>query len=148
MKTLILTGALLLTGGLAHASAIHCEGSYFFYHFAADANTSGNQIVGNINVTVSGGTDKQLSMAVTTSDVEEGQYIHAAAQSSDGSGQLTANYDSSAQSYSGTLNANTTMGNANVDVVCTMTDSLNPAFDMSIEEANLRGLYPVTPVQQ
>ena len=147
MKILILIGALLLASGWAQAAQIHCEGSYFFYHFVADATSSGNQVVGNIDVTVSGGTDKQISMAVTSSDVEEGQYIHASAQGADGSGQLSADYDSDTKTYSGTLNANTTAGNANVDVVCTMVDSLNPNFDMPTEDARIRGSYPVGQVQ-
>ncbi|UYL07426.1 hypothetical protein B9G69_010250 [Bdellovibrio sp. SKB1291214] len=143
MKSLFLTGAILLAGGLAHAAQVHCEGSYYWYNFKADATTSGNQIVGDILITVSGGSTKQIAMQVTSSDVQEGQYIRATATSPDASGRLEAKFDRSSRSYEGTLYANTSEGNANVDVVCTMSKGLYPEFDMSTEEANFLGLYPV-----
>jgi hypothetical protein len=143
MNKFFAIGAILLSGGLAQAGQIHCEGSYYWYKFKADATTSGNQIVGNILITVSGGANKQISMTVTSSDVQEGRYIRATATSPDASGSLNADFDSGSRSYSGTLNANTSEGNANVDVVCTMTKGLYPQFDMSTEEANAQGLYPV-----
>ncbi len=143
MNKLFVMGAILLSGGLAQAGQIHCEGSYYWYNFKADATTSGNQIVGNILITVSGGANKKVTMAVTSSDVQEGRYIRATATSEDASGSLNANFDSGSRSYSGTLVANTSEGNANVDVVCTMTKGLYPQFDLSTEEANELGLYPV-----
>ncbi|WP_413294834.1 hypothetical protein ACLSU7_06960 [Bdellovibrio sp. HCB185ZH] len=146
MNKLFVIGALLLSGGLAQAGQIHCEGSYYWYNFKADATSSGNQIVGNILVTVSGGSSKQISMKVTSSDVQEGRYIHATATSDDAAGRLTANFDSRSRTYRGTLEANTSEGNANVDVVCTMTQGLYPQFDMSTEEASALGLYPVQQV--
>ncbi|WP_413560409.1 hypothetical protein [Bdellovibrio sp. HCB209] len=143
MKSLFLTGAILLVGGLAQAAQIHCEGSYYWYKFKADATTSGNQIVGDILITVSGGSSKQIAMQVTSSDVQEGQYILATATGDGASGRLEAKFDRSSRSYEGTLYANTSEGNANVDVVCTMSKGLYPEFDMSTEEANALGLYPV-----
>ncbi|QLY26422.1 hypothetical protein [Bdellovibrio sp. KM01] len=143
MKSLFLTGAILLAGGLAQAAQIHCEGSYYWYKFQADAMTSGNQIVGDIIVTVSGGSSKRIAMQVNSSDVQEGRYIRATATGEGAAGRLETKFDASSRSYSGTLYANTSEGNADVDVVCTMTKGLYPQFDMSIEEANFLGLYPV-----
>ena len=145
MKKLLLSGALLLMAGTSQAAQIHCEGSYFFYHMTADAESSGNQIIGDVNVTVTGGSSP-VTMALTpsTSDVREGQYIRATGQSDKGSGQLTTSYDASSKTYPGTLKANTTMGNANVRVVCTMTGSRNPEFDLSPDDAYEQGFYPET----
>ncbi|MBO9667478.1 MAG: hypothetical protein J7501_11785 [Bdellovibrio sp.] len=147
MKSLFLTGAVLLSAGLAQAAQIHCEGSYYWYNFKADATTSGNQIVGNIDITVTGGASKKVSMPVATSDVQEGRYIRGTASNADASGRLEATFNPRSKTYNGTLYANTSEGNADVEVVCTMTKGFYPEFDMSVEEANELGLYPVEQFQ-
>jgi hypothetical protein len=142
MNKFFMIGAIVLSGGLAQAAQIHCEGSYYWYNFKADAKTSGNQIVGNIDITVTGGASKKVSMPVATSDVQEGRYIRGTASTPEASGRLEAKFNSRTKTYDGTLYANTSEGNADVEVVCTMTNGFYPEFDMSIEEANELGLYP------
>ncbi|HEX7676220.1 MAG TPA: hypothetical protein VF412_18740 [Bdellovibrio sp.] len=143
MKILLLTGASLLIGSMSYAAKLHCEGTYFFHKITADATVTGNQIVGDIVVKVNGGSTYTGVMHATASDVQEGRYIHATGEGKDGSGQLSADYNADSRTYDGELNASTSMGNANVDVSCTMTGSANPAFDITPEEARAQGLYPV-----
>jgi hypothetical protein len=143
MKKLLLSGACLLMAGTSQAAQIHCEGSYFFYHMVAEAESSGNQIVGDVMVTITGlSSPTTMALTPSSSDVREGQYIRATGESDKGSGQLATTYDAPSKTYLGTLKANTTMGNANVRVVCTMTGSRNPEFDLSPYEAYEQGLYP------
>ncbi|WP_413586762.1 hypothetical protein [Bdellovibrio sp. HCB274] len=146
MNKLLLAGAILLSGGLAQAAQLHCEGSYYWYKFKADATTSGSQIVGDILITVTGGSNKSIAMTVNSSDIQEGRYLRATATGHNAAGRLEANYDAGSRAYYGTLYANTSEGNADVDVVCTMTKGFYPEFDMSIEEANVLGLYPVAQI--
>ena len=143
MKFLILAGASLLVGSLSQAAQIHCEGSYIFYHVTADAQSSGNHIVGDVVVKVNEGSVYNASMKATSSDVQEGQYIHATVEGKDGSGQLSVDYNADSKTYEGELNAATSRSNVSVHVVCTMTGSANPEFDLLPEEARFMGLYPV-----
>lgn len=143
MKFLIITSASLLIGSMSQAAKLHCEGTYFFYKITADTTTSGNQIASDIIVKVNGGSKYTGTMQATSSDIQEGRYIRAIGEGADGSGKLNANFNARTKTYDGTLDAATSVGNANVDVTCTMTNSANPAFDITPEEARAQGLYPV-----
>ena len=132
MKSIVLLCALALVSLAPRAHAeeemksqqMHCSGSYFVYSFVMHASVVGTKIHGPVAVTIVDGSGQSHDMKLTAaaSDVREGQYIHMTGSSPDGTGVLSADYNSG--SYGGSLNANTKYGNANVDVTCTLGSNL------------------------
>lgn len=131
MKKIFGFVSAFLVCGAAHAGKISCNGSYFGYNFAVNANTQGTRIVGRIQLDVSNGQERHRgNMRATSSDIRAGRYLRFSGGDSRGSGSLSANYSSDGR-YHGTLHAQSPQGTATVPVVCTLRGSFNGDIDSS-----------------
>lgn len=125
MKKLWIAVAAFAVGSICQAGQLNCQGNYLFYHMTATAQTSGNKVVSDINIKVSGlGAPKVAPLTPTSSDVREGTYLYVSAEGKDGSGEITANYNAQTGTYQGTLKAQTSAGNANVQAECALTHNI------------------------
>jgi hypothetical protein len=121
LKKILIIFTSLFVGGISQASPIACVGDYFGYHFSLRANAVKNRVTGTIIVNITNATTNQKSvLKPTASDIRAGQYLRFSGTGRDGSGVLSATFDPGSKTYRGTLNAQTTLGNAQVPVICSM----------------------------
>ena len=120
-KILALSFLSLSIASVSHAHQVVCDGNYAVYHFRfqASLNSSDTRIRNPINLVVTGaGQTRNFSFTATSSDIVAEHHIRAAGTSADGSGTLTADYDSGSEMYNGTLTAVTPDRTVNVSVRC------------------------------
>lgn len=109
----------------SQAASIVCAGSYMGYKVILKTKSAGTHVKGPINVTLTApdGSQQNAAMAVTSSDVRPGKYIHCIGGGKEVSGNLQAEFDAGTGLYSGLLNAQAVGGNAQVPVTCQMKGS-------------------------
>ena len=123
MRRFAIPFLLLLSAPAAFAGQIRCTGSYWPYSIEARTRSTGTALSAPIMIYMNGpfGSKHTSRFDAVTSDVRVGQYIHVQAKGPEGEGDLSATF-TGGSTYSGTLTAQTTVGNAAVQVTCQMTN--------------------------
>jgi hypothetical protein len=122
VRTLAMVLATLAVSAPAFASQITCTGSYMGYDVKAQTSYTNNAMAGQIAVLITEGSSvvSNLQLTATASDIRPGQYLKFAGQGDQGSGAIDATYDPSTRLYNGTLAAETGLGDATIDVNCSL----------------------------
>jgi hypothetical protein len=122
LKKLVFIFASLMICGVSQASTISCAGDYLGYHFDVRANAVKSKLKGAVSVLITSVSTNQKSILTpTSSDISAHKYLRFSGQGPDGMGSLSADYDSNSGQYRGTLDARTSMGSAQVPVLCALS---------------------------
>ena len=123
MKALVVFFSALLACGAAEAAQIACSGSTLGYTFNLRARSSGQRVVGRVNVTVTQGgrTVQRDSLTPTSSSIQPRRALSFAARSASGSGSVNAAYDAGSGLYYGSLSASGPQGSVTTSVTCRLS---------------------------
>ncbi len=122
LKKIALFLATWMLGAVGQAGQVQCEGDYFIYHMNAKAQSSGNKIISTIDIELLNalGSPSYIKLNTVSSDIREGQYLHASGTGKEASGIISADFDEASQGYHGTLSAQTPIGTVHINITCSL----------------------------